>query len=75
MPAHGRLFVFEFVVRPEARAATALLDFTLFVLTGGSERDEAGYRALLATADLALERTWRTAAGIDLIVARPHPPE
>lgn len=71
IPTHGRLFVLEYLVRPEARAASAMLDFTLFVLTGGRERGETEYRALLEAAGFALERVQWTPAGIDVMVARP----
>lgn len=71
MPPSGRLFVLEYLVRPEARAASAMLDFTLFVLTGGRERSEAEYRALLEAAGFSVGYVRRTAAGIDVMLARP----
>lgn len=71
MPAHGRLFVLEYLVRPEARSASAIIDFTLFVLTGGRERSEGEYRALLEAAGFMLVRTEQTPAGIAVMLARP----
>lgn len=71
MAPDGRVFVFEYIVREETRAATAMIDFTMFVLTGGRERYLDGYRALFAEAGLGLARVSATAAGIDLLVAEP----
>ena len=39
--------------------------------TGGRERGETEYRALLEAAGFALERVQWTPAGIDVMVARP----
>ena len=47
----------------------ALLDLTMLVLTGGRERTEAEYAALLARAGLRLSRVLATSAGLRILEA------
>jgi len=58
MGERGRLLVIEHVLPPGNTPSWGkLLDLQMLLLTsGGRERDEAGFRALLASAGLYLER-------------------
>jgi hypothetical protein len=56
MKPGGSVFLIEQVVPIEGGAMAKLLDVNMLVMTGGRERTEAEYRALLAAAGLTLER-------------------
>ena len=72
LPERGSLLVVERVApaRPEvsrAARAAALADLTMLIATGGRERTEAEYRALLVVAGLKTLRVIAMASGLDLI--------
>ena len=74
MGDRSRLLVIEHVLPPgNAPSWGKLLDLQMLVLTlGGRERDEAGFRALLASTGLRLERiipAGPTASLIEAVVA------
>lgn len=57
LPAHGRVLVVERVLPPGDEPSRAkLADLNMLVLTGGQERSEAEYAALLRRAGLVLTR-------------------
>ena len=57
MPPHGRVLLVERVLPPGAEPSRAkLADLNMLVLTGGGERSEAQYAALLRAAGLVLSR-------------------
>jgi hypothetical protein len=55
----------------EPRPAVVLADVHMMVVTGGRERTEAGYRALLEAADLYLVRTIATPGAFSVLEAEP----
>lgn len=73
MPPHGRLLLLEAVVPPgNAPHYVKLLDLQMLIWTGGLERTEEEYRALLASAGLRLARILPTTTpSIDVIEAVP----
>jgi predicted O-methyltransferase YrrM len=70
LPAHGKLLVVE-VVLPEGNAPSLgkLIDMEMLAFTGGLERTESEYRALLAGAGFRVERILPTHAPCSLIEA------
>lgn len=76
IPDTGRLLVVEKVVpdlldRSMESRRMVWADLNMMVATGGRERTESQYRALLADGGFRLERVLPTTAGIDIIEARP----
>jgi hypothetical protein len=71
MHDEAALILVENVMGPETEGATALFDLTMLMLTGGHERTEAEYEALLEAAGLRLEEARFTAVGTHLVIARP----
>jgi precorrin-6B methylase 2 len=68
----GRLLVIERIVPPgNVPFVGELVDLTMLVLTGGRERTEAEYRALLEAAGFSLARVVATGTGTDVIEAVP----
>jgi hypothetical protein len=69
----SRMLVIEHVLPPGNEPSwSKLLDLQMLVMTpGGRERDEAGFRALLASAGLRLERVLTAGPTADLIEAVP----
>jgi SAM-dependent methyltransferase len=68
----GRLLVIERIVPPgNVPFVGELVDLTMLVLTGGRERTEAEYRALLDAAGFSLARVVATPVGTDVIEAVP----
>lgn len=53
----------------ESRPEVVLSDLHMLVLTGGRERTEAKYRALLRSADLRLARTVATPGAFSVLEA------
>ena len=72
MPATATLLLLERVIqsRNEGRDA-AFSDLNMLVQTGGQERTEAEYRALLASAGFRLTRVVPTASDVSVIEALP----
>ena len=74
MPQHGRLLVFETMIKAGNRLSYALLsDINMMIYTGGYERDEAEYRALYEAAGFKLTKAvaTRSPTGITIIEGRP----
>jgi hypothetical protein len=72
IPATGRLLVIERVIPPgDTPAPGKLVDVTMLLITGGRERTHEQYGRLLAEAGFRLEAIAPTAAGTDVISARP----
>ena len=66
--AGTRLLVAEMLVgEPNAPTAAKLLDLAMLGLTGGRERTEAAYRALLSEAGFDLRRVFATASPFSVI--------
>ena len=64
MPSHGRLFLVEPVLAPDtaglaAQRVTLMSDLNMLVCTGGRERTEAEFRALLDAAGLRMASVTR----------------
>ena len=75
MPARGKLILFERIVpaygqSPSAARAAALTDVTMMIFTGGRERSEAEYGALLAAAGLRPTGLIATPSGLSIIECR-----
>jgi hypothetical protein len=65
-----RVLVMEAVVHPGAATAfTKFLDLAMLVMTGGRERTEAEYRALLSSAGLRPTRVIPTKTELSVIEA------
>ncbi|MCC6619794.1 MAG: hypothetical protein IT385_00985 [Deltaproteobacteria bacterium] len=71
--AGGRALALEYLRAPGREAATAMLDMTMVVLTGGRERSEEEHRVLFEGAGLALEDVITTPVGMSILVARAGP--
>lgn len=70
MAANGRVLLVEAVIYPgPATAFSKCLDLNMLVMTGGRERTEAEYRALLDAAGLPLTRIIPTATAMSVIEA------
>ncbi len=63
------LLVERLLTEPPQDGSAALLDLTMLVLTGGRERTETQYAALLARAGLRLTRVLPTPAGLQILEA------
>ena len=73
MPATGRLLVVERVIPPGNDPSFGkLTDLAMLVWTGGKERTEADYRALLAAAGFALTRVVPTPSPLSVVEAVPR---
>ena len=71
-PPHARLLVVETLVPDaEVQHPGQVLDIIMLAVTGGRERSEADYRALLARGGWALERVVPTASPLSLVEAVP----
>lgn len=65
---HGRVLIAETVLPPgNERATVKLIDANMLVVTGGLERSEAEFAALVATAGLRLERVISTTQAISVL--------
>jgi hypothetical protein len=72
IPETGRLAVIERVIPPaDTPAPGKLVDVTMLLITGGRERTRNEYASLLATGGFELVTITPTAAGTDVIEARP----
>lgn len=72
MPASGRLLILERVIPDHGESLLPLLwDLHLLMAAGGGERDLAGYRAVLAAAELRLESVHALSLETSLLVAVP----
>ncbi len=72
MKPAARLLLIETIVPPGNDPSVAkLIDFQMLVLTGGRERTEAEYRALLESAGLTLARIIPTVTPISVLEAAP----
>jgi hypothetical protein len=75
MPVHGKLLVIELLMpeRAEASPDAVWSDLIMLVHTGGRERTEAKYRALLASAGFHLSRIIpiQSSGGLNLIEGVP----
>ena len=74
VPAKGRVFLFETMIRSEKRLSYPLLsDLNMVMRTGGRERTEAGYRALYKAAGFKMIRAIRTPSptGMSIIEGKP----
>jgi hypothetical protein len=72
MGSVARLLVMERVIPPgTAPAAGTLTDVVMLVLTGGRERTEVEYRALLEAGGFALGRIVPTGSSLSVLEARP----
>lgn len=69
MRAGGVVLLVERLLAEPSDGSAALLDLTMLVLTGGRERTEAEYAALLARAGLRLSRALPTSAGLRILEA------
>ena len=76
LPAAGRLLVVETVLPPgDEPSSGKLADLAMLVWTGGRERTEAEYRALLAAAGFELARVVPTRSPLSVVEAVPREPE
>ena len=72
MSRHARLVLAERVVPPgNAPSEAKLFDVNMMVVTGGRERTESAYAALLAAAGLRLTRVFATRSALSLVEAVP----
>lgn len=72
VPEHGVVLVVERVLPPANTPFFGMLgDLNMLALTGGAERTEEEYRALLVAAGLVLAQVVATAADASVIEARP----
>jgi len=73
LPADGTLLLIERImpVRVDRDPHAVLLDVHMLALTGGRERTEEEYRALLTAAGFTPRRVILTTSGFSLIEARP----
>lgn len=67
MGASSRLLLIHKVIGPQEALFGRVLDLYMMVLTGGRERTEAQYRALVAAAGLTLSRILPGAAGLSIL--------
>ena len=73
MPATGRLLLVETVIPPgDAPAFGELTDVAMLVWTGGKERTEADYRALLAAVGFELTRVVPTRSSLSVVEGIPR---
>lgn len=72
MRPSARLLIVETLVAPGNTASYAkLLDLLMLVYTGGRERSEQEYQALLCSTGLELERVLQTASSLSILEAKP----
>jgi hypothetical protein len=63
----------ESVMEPDGRRDVGtVLDYEMLMLTGGRERSEAEFRALLATAGFTLTRVVKTTSPLSVVEAEAH---
>ena len=75
MPSTGRLLVIETVIPPGNEPSFGkLLDVLILVWTGGKERTEAEYRALLQAAGFELTGVVSTRSSLSVVEAVPRYP-
>ena len=68
MTKDGRVLVVEAVIQPGAATSfSKFMDLNMLVMTGGRERTEAEYRALLDSAGLRLTRIIPTQTEMSVI--------
>ncbi|MBA2446401.1 MAG: methyltransferase [Chloroflexi bacterium] len=73
MPATGRLLLVETVIPPGNDPSSGkLADLAMLVWTGGQERTEAEYRALLAAAGFELTKVVPTRSSLSVVEAVPR---
>jgi O-methyltransferase domain/Dimerisation domain len=72
LPADGRVLIVENVI-PDGNEAHPgkLIDLEMLLMTGGRERTQREFEALLGRAGLRIERVISTAVSISIIEARP----
>ena len=74
MPQSAKLLVIERIVPPgNTPSPGKLIDISMLVMTGGRERTEPEYRALLQMAAFSVEDILPSDAGINIAVAMPLP--
>lgn len=67
----GRILIIESVIQPDtATCFSKFMDLAMLVMTGGRERTEAEYRALLGCAGLRLTRIVATGMEMSVIEAQ-----
>jgi hypothetical protein len=72
IPPRGKLLILEAVIFPGNELNfSKMIDLTMLVVTGGKERTEREYEALLAASGFAISRMVRTSAGVDVLEAVP----
>jgi hypothetical protein len=72
LPPHGRVLIAETLVPPgNAFASIKLVDLNMLAVTGGLERSEKDFAALLERCGLALTRVIPTGAEIQILEAEP----
>jgi hypothetical protein len=76
MPRHGQVLILEEVYparvdRSNACRGVAAIDVLMLVCTGGRQRSEEEFRALLAASGFRLSRVVPTAAGVSVIQGEP----
>lgn len=75
MPATGRLLVVETVIPPRNEPSFGkLLDVHMLVWTGGKERTEAEYQALLSAAGFELSNVVPTRSSLSVVEGVPRQP-
>ena len=71
LPPSGRLLLFEMVIPPGNDFHPGkVLDMYMLLFTGGQERTESEYAALLGKAGLTLTRVVPTASPVSVVEAR-----
>ncbi len=72
MPRSAKLLVIERIIPPgDTPSPGKLIDISMLVMTGGRERTEPEYRALLETAAFRVQAILPSEAGTSIIVAVP----
>ncbi len=70
MAPGARLLIVDNLLSESGPCAASLLDVSMMVLTGGKERSQRQFEALLEAAGMALERVTPTASGLHVLTAR-----
>ena len=73
MGGQGRLLVVEVIVSPPGRPGGKVGDVFMLVRTGGRNRTEEEYRALLASGGFEMTRVIPTASDLSIMEAVPRP--
>jgi hypothetical protein len=73
MGGSGKLLVVEVIVSPPGRTGGKVGDVFMLVRTGGRNRTEAEYRALLASGGFDVTRVVSTASDLSILEAVPRP--